>query len=258
VFLTYFTSDGIKLIRRTEKKPTWEAGIKLIGAGKGDKIITLPEGKDPVVEGARIEFQRGCVVEWYENRPEGLEQGFKVKEKIGGEGSLSLLLRISGDIKPVLSEDSQVVDFLTLTNARVLRYGDLKTFDAEGKRLKNHFELANNTIKIVIDDNGAAYPISIDPFLTSPPWTAESNQVSALFGYSVSSAGDVNGDGYSDVIIGAIDYDNGQSGEGMAFVYYGSSTGLDLSGTRSSGNPTNADWTAESNQATAHFGCSVS
>ena len=38
------------------------------------------------------------------------------------------------------------------------------------------------------------------------------------FGYSVSSAGDVNGDGYSDVIIGAYQYNNIQ---GKAYIYYG-------------------------------------
>jgi hypothetical protein len=37
----------------------------------------------------------------------------------------------------------------------------------------------------------------------------------------VSSAGDVNGDGYADVIIGAPDYDNPTDREGMVFLYYG-------------------------------------
>jgi len=39
-------------------------------------------------------------------------------------------------------------------------------------------------------------------------------------------SGDVNGDGYSDVVIGAWAYDNGQDGEGRAYVYHGSVSGL--------------------------------
>ncbi len=38
---------------------------------------------------------------------------------------------------------------------------------------------------------------------------------------SVSTAGDVNGDGYSDIVIGAYQYDNSETNEGRAFVYYG-------------------------------------
>ena len=51
----------------------------------------------------------------------------------------------------------------------------------------------------------------------------EGNQASSRFGYSARTAGDVNGDGVDDVIIGAYKYDNGQVDEGAAFVYLGSS-----------------------------------
>jgi len=44
------------------------------------------------------------------------------------------------------------------------------------------------------------------------------NAVGDLFGYSVSSAGDMNGDGYSDVIVGAFN----SAGSGQAFIYLGS------------------------------------
>ena len=69
----------------------------------------------------------------------------------------------------------------------------------------------------------------------------------ASFGYSVATAGDVNGDGYADVIVGAPCYDNGQSDEGRAYVYLGSAAGLAAT----------AAWTAESDQACADFGYSV-
>jgi len=82
---------------------------------------------------------------------------------------------------------------------------------------------------------------------TTAAWTAESNQPQANFGWSVARAGDVNGDGYGDVIVGAYRYTNGQDSEGRAFVYHGSPTGL----------LTTASWTAESNQAVASFGWSV-
>ncbi|MCX7047238.1 MAG: FG-GAP-like repeat-containing protein, partial [Candidatus Sumerlaeota bacterium] len=88
---------------------------------------------------------------------------------------------------------------------------------------------------------------SASGLMTSATWTAESDQVGAQFGASVASAGDVNGDGYADVIVGAPTYDNDQIDEGRAYLYLGSATGL---------LPT-ASWTAESNQAGTGFGGSV-
>lgn len=79
-------------------------------------------------------------------------------------------------------------------------------------------------------------------------WTAESNQSYSYFGYAVSNAGDVNDDGYSDVIVGAYLYDNGQTDEGRSFVYHGSASGLSDT----------AVWTAESNQSNSRFGVAVS
>ena len=80
-----------------------------------------------------------------------------------------------------------------------------------------------------------------------PPGRPRATRPARDFGISVATAGDVNGDGYSDVIVGAAWYDNGQTDEGRAFVYHGSAAGL----------ATSAAWTAESDQASARFGVSV-
>ena len=82
---------------------------------------------------------------------------------------------------------------------------------------------------------------------TAAAWTAEGNQASAHLGYSVASAGDVNGDGFGDVIVVRRFYDNGQTDEGRVFVYHGSASGLGAA----------AASTRESNQASAEFGASV-
>ena len=48
-------------------------------------------------------------------------------------------------------------------------------------------------------------------------------------GYSVSSAGDVNGDGYDDLIIGADDADNNGAGSGSSYVVFGKASGFSAS-----------------------------
>ncbi|WP_420385204.1 FG-GAP-like repeat-containing protein [Roseivirga sp.] len=63
----------------------------------------------------------------------------------------------------------------------------------------------------------------------TPGWSAEGNQHNAFFGYGISTAGDVNNDGYDDIIIGAMGYDDGQSNTGRAYIYHGSASRLSSS-----------------------------
>jgi hypothetical protein len=93
--------------------------------------------------------------------------------------------------------------------------------------------LIRERLLLIASVEDAAFPITIDPLISSQnPSTAatapESNQVQARFGWSVSGAGDVNGDGYSDIIAGAQYYSNPsstQAQEGAFFVYHGNEGG---------------------------------
>jgi hypothetical protein len=52
-------------------------------------------------------------------------------------------------------------------------------------------------------------------------WTAESDQRQSMYGFTMSTAGDTNGDGHADLLVGAFRYDAGQEDEGAVFVYLG-------------------------------------
>jgi hypothetical protein len=66
------------------------------------------------------------------------------------------------------------------------------------------------------------------------------------FGRSVASAGDVNGDGYADLVVGAIGQDAGALQEGNAFVYLGGPTAVPSTPSTTLDNP--------ANQANGYFG----
>jgi hypothetical protein len=78
-------------------------------------------------------------------------------------------------------------------------------------------------------------------------WRKEGGQAGAYYGFSVGTAGDVNGDGCADVIIGAKLLNEGQTNEGGASLYLGSRSGLGSS----------RAWHGQGDQVSAHYGYSV-
>lgn len=82
---------------------------------------------------------------------------------------------------------------------------------------------------------------------TEPVWEVEGNSVGARFGSTVAGAGDVNGDGFDDVLVGAFRFTNGESSEGKAFLYLSSASGI----------ATTPAWQLEGNQASANLSISL-
>jgi len=76
----------------------------------------------------------------------------------------------------------------------------------------------------------------VTPFTEGAGWSDHGPLSFSGFGWGMSTAGDVNGDGYEDMIVSAIDYSNPdeiEEEEGRIFLYYGGPDGLSET----------ADWT---------------
>ena len=217
----------------------------LIGTPETDARIKSHENQ--------LQIHHQGFVEEYINSEEGIRQNFIIKNAPISSKKVSVELSILGfDIK---DNGNNALTFTESDpedeNPMTLHYDDLKCWDLNGKMLAATLKYTHDRIRIEVDVEHAAFPVTIDPIITNgivanANKVIEINQRSAWTGYSVSSAGDVNGDGYSDIIVGAPRYDNGEYDEGAAFLFPGRSTGVSLAGV-----------ILQSNQAFAQSGTSV-
>ncbi|MCF0073620.1 integrin alpha [Dyadobacter sp. CY261] len=231
--------------------------LQLVNEGvyaDGKKLFEPLKTAQTEPDGNKLHIRHKGFIEQYINDPSGIRQNFIVKNAPEGTSSLQVKLAIDGMQVADLGNNEILLTRRSATsNSEQLHYRDLHCWDANQKPLVASLAYVGGKIQIDVNVENAAYPVTIDPLVVNgnPANAAtllEKDQGLAAFGYSVSSAGDVNGDGFSDVIVGAPNYDKGETNEGVAFVYHGTATGLG----------TSPACTLESNQPEAKFGNSVS
>ena len=245
-----FLDDGFEVHPRTNAGPEldWQAALQVDAYGRA-RGFRAPGSPSWTIDGrTATATSPGLTIE-YSNDKRGMRQTFVLPDRPSGGGAVLLLLRVElQGLAMTVHPEEGFVSFAPPSDAETpaLFYSDLRVWDHGGQSLAATFQpLDDNSFAIVVDDSSAQYPIVVDPLTYSV--TKEGNDAYAYYGMSVASAGDVNGDGYSEVIVGASCFDSGQTDEGKVFVYYGSSSGLS----------TTADWTAESDQAYSNMGRSV-
>ena len=80
-----------------------------------------------------------------------------------------------------------------------------------------------------------------------PAWTFEPDQPHFFLGHSVATAGDLNGDGFADIVVSAFNGNQNSPGEGVAFVFHGAPKGLSK----------RPDWTFHGGQTHGGYGATV-
>jgi hypothetical protein len=179
----------------------------------------------------------------YKNDERGLRQNFIINQKLAGIGDLVVELGLQLRNLIAAMNNGQQLLLKGIDGKRVIEYDGLKVWDANRKPVKAHMQLKkSNTLDIIVEDANATYPLTIDPLNHTAEWAGSAEgilptilgqlAVDAAYGFSVVGLGDINGDGYDDIAIGApglVDVISGSgtmASVGAVFVYYGGTKGL--------------------------------
>lgn len=209
-----FTSQGVQV---RSGRARW--GLTFSSYGYGDKLRPL-KAVAPEAAANRVEYRRGTVTEWYVNGPVGLEQGFTLSQPPAERrnGPLTLGLRLSGDLTASVDP---LQDGLTLRQdgRMVLHYRGLTAFDAAGKPLHAWMQATGDRLLLRVDDAGASYPITVDPFVQTAKLTASDGASYDNFGMAVA----VNND---TLVVGSpFATDSSNTDKGAVYVFVNSGSG---------------------------------
>jgi hypothetical protein len=264
----YFDENGIELMDRViVDEQSWNLKIKSIAVTSDDNDKKIFDNSDVAINGDNILYIGDGVEIVYSNSESGIQQNLSIEENINSEDNFSLNFIVETENLNIETEEDR---FVLRSDEKEIIYQINGIKDADENEIPYSLSEKEGNLSVSPDDRDIVYPIKISANIYSTNssgeklsvsasakdrglsqtanWTAESDQASAYFGISVSTAGDVNNDGYSDVIVGAHLYDGGVTNSGGAFLYYGSSSGLSET----------PDWSYESDQEDSWFGYAVS
>jgi hypothetical protein len=204
-FSARFVSSGVVVHSGATR---FELGLSGIERGQA----TGPAGPvAPVTHGARVVYARPGLRETWTNGPLGLEQTFLVGRRPAGAGALTLAVSA-----PVGSH--LVGQAVRLPGG--LSYTGLRATDATGRVLRSWVQLQGRRALLRVDDAGAAYPITVDPYVEQNELSEPGSPTTEdEFGYSVAISGGTIVVGASHVSTG------GDSASGAAFVFQQGSSG---------------------------------
>ena len=167
--------------------------------------MTVLKPVQPVLaKSGRLEYRYPGATVWFKNPQGGLEQGVTIAKAPVGPTTTTLTVnfQVAGGLKPRASGSHQFIQF-TQNGKPVLSYAGLGVWDATGKRLGSHMTVTGTQVSIGIDDAGATYPLTVDPYFSAQELINSDAGPADWFGSSV----EMTPDGQT-AIIGALEHGN--------------------------------------------------
>jgi uncharacterized repeat protein (TIGR01451 family) len=201
-----YRPDGATSLSGTREGATWTGSLRLTGYGY-QTLQPVAQPRRVEASGATVTYAwDDTVAEWWWNSPLGLEQGFTLARPPAGRGThgpLRLAMAWHGELEPRAQGDGAV--FVDAAGGAAFTYAGLHTWDANGKVLPTRLALAGSTLTLLVDDAGAEYPVTVDPWVQQAYLKASNTGANDNFGWSVAISGDT-------VIVGAPGEDSNATG----------------------------------------------
>ena len=225
----------------------WSWSMTLAGYGRRGAVRAVSEAQLSVA-GNRAAYAYGeGITAWYVNGRFGLQQGFTVLRRAAGgsgQGELEVRLSLRGDVVARVAAGGRSATLGQRSGVLRQRYGGLYVYDRTGRVLPARLASVSTGLSILVDDRGAQYPLTIDPFIQQVKLTASDGATNDYFGVSVSVSGDT-------IVVGAESDDDNGHHSGSAYVFVMPNGGwADMTET--------AKLTASDGAANDNFGESVS
>ena len=196
---------------RASKDPTASFGLRPVSLGRSSSEALSPGGFVFGPTRTTEALGDGLSV-WYRASTSGFEQGFSAARRPAGAAeSFSIVLGYTG-----LHATATGSRGLTISGSRgpVMTYSALRATDATGRALPARLVLRPGQLRIVVDDAGATYPVTIDPYIAPLPTPVATFTGASSYEYLGSSVA-LSTDGRT-ALMGA---PYAVDGHGAAYVY---------------------------------------
>ena len=207
-----FRQNGVRLRSPDAAKP-WSINAQPQAFGR-TRLKQLGQVQ-PQTNGPRIDYPFHGMTEWYRTLSNGLEQGFTVRQRPSGIGTVPLSIEIA--VRSSLQMTSVAGGEINFSRGgwSVAHYGGLKVVDAQGRKVPARLAVRGRTIRIMVDDRKAQYPLRVDPYVLTNDLTASDGKAGDYFGYAVALSSDA-----SVALVGApFRTINKARGAGAAYVF---------------------------------------